>query len=788
MASEIALCNSDGCVCGTPFNIEKLLLRLQLNHYFPRKRWLACTLPVLLALGVGLHAHNAVAQTNVGIGTTTPAASAILDLTSTSMGFLTPRMTTANKLAITSPATGLLVYDNTLNTFYYYNGTAWVPFVSSSGASAGWMILGNAGTVATTNFLGTTDANDLVFRTNNVEGMRLTTGSDLAVGVTTATQKVEVGGNVRVDPVGGVASQFQFMNPANTFATTFAAGAQLATINYTLPTVQGAANTVLTNNGSGVLSWASASNNGWLLLGNAGTTPGTNFLGTTDANDLVFKTNSTEGFRLTSGGNVGIGTTTPGQKLEVQGNTKIDPVAGVASQLMFGNPAGTFTSTFAAGAQLANINYTLPLAQGAANTILSNNGAGVLSWTASSAYDWTLLGNAGTVAGTNFLGTTDNIDLVFKTNATEGMRLTATQNLGIGTAVPTSILHTVASGAKVANYTGNLLTNTATSSTASITKYGTDIQSTGTWNGTTAVNVGLHVNATGGTTNYSALFQGGNVGINTTTPATYMDVNGDMSTRYTSYTASNGANNNIVIGASSFVRITGPSAAFSISGIAGGVDGKLLVLFNSTSQTITISNDNASSTAANRIWTLNSVGDLVFAGKVAVKLIYSAADSRWIVVSSSTTVSTSTSGVITKKKPSDESVTSSTTLQNDNDLFIPINANDSMVIEGYLHTYTASTTPGITIAFTIPTSASMDVGLYCDDVSLGTQETFILTSSGTQTGDILLNSGDIPIHFWGIVITGANSGNIQLQWAQGASSSTATTVKAKSYMRAYYIR
>lgn len=401
---------------------------------------------------------------------------------------------------------------------------------------------------------------------------------------------------------------------------------------------------------------------------------------------------------------------------------------------------------------------------------------------------WQVLGNAGTVAGTNFVGTTDNADLVFKTNAVEGMRLSTASNLGIGTATPTSRLHTVASGAMTSTYTGNLLTNIATSSTASITKYGTEVLSTGTWNGTSATNVGLHVNATGGTTNYSGIFEGGNVGINTMTPATYLDINGDLATRYSSYTASNSSNNDISIGTSSFVRVTGPTAAYSITGIAGGADGKLLVLFNSTTQQITISNENASSAAADRIWTLNNTGDIVINGKGAVKMIYSAADSRWIVISASTTVSTSSTGVITVKKPADQSVTSSTTLVNDNDLVIPINANDSMVIEGYLHAYVATSTPQIQLAWTIPTGASMDIGSYIDDVRLGTQETYILTTSGTSTGAIQLNAGNIPIHFWGVVITGANSGNIQLKWAQGVSSSTATTLKVKSYMRGYYIR
>ncbi|MDP4199651.1 MAG: hypothetical protein Q8922_03510 [Bacteroidota bacterium] len=409
-----------------------------------------------------------------------------------------------------------------------------------------------------------------------------------------------------------------------------------------------------------------------------------------------------------------------------------------------------------------------------------------LAWIPMTGTGWLLSGNGGTIAGTDFLGTTDNADLVFKANAMEGMRLSTSQNLGVGTATPASALHTVASGAMTTDYTGNLLTNVATSSTASITKYGMDILSSGTWNGASATNIGLHTNATGGTTNYSAIFEGGNAGINTTAPATYMDVSGDASIRYSSYSASNGVNNDINIGTSSFVRLTGPTADFSVTGVAGGVDGKVLILFNPTNQLFTISNENTGSVAADRIWTFNSTGDIVVDGKGAVKMIYSAPDSRWIVLSS-TTVSTSSTGLIFAKKPADESVRSSTTLQNDNDLQLPISANDSMIVEGYIH-YHNTGSGSLRMAFTIPTGASMDIAIYTDDVIQPPPETWTLTAGGASTGDMGMNGTDVPIHFYGMVISGANAGTIQIQWAQGVSSSTPTTFKAKSYIRGTLIR
>jgi hypothetical protein len=69
----------------------------------------------------------------VGIGTTTPASSAILELSSTSKGFLPPRMTEAEKAAIASPVAGLMIYQiNNSQGLYYYTGSAWTGPLSVS--------------------------------------------------------------------------------------------------------------------------------------------------------------------------------------------------------------------------------------------------------------------------------------------------------------------------------------------------------------------------------------------------------------------------------------------------------------------------------------------------------------------------------------------------------------------------------------------------------------------------------------------------------------------------------
>lgn len=63
----------------------------------------------------------------VGIGTTNPDPSSILELNSSSQGLLTPRMTTALRTAIDSPAEGLIVYDTDESSFYYYSSGTWIP-------------------------------------------------------------------------------------------------------------------------------------------------------------------------------------------------------------------------------------------------------------------------------------------------------------------------------------------------------------------------------------------------------------------------------------------------------------------------------------------------------------------------------------------------------------------------------------------------------------------------------------------------------------------------------------
>ncbi|NLL29328.1 MAG: hypothetical protein GX259_11115 [Bacteroidales bacterium] len=116
---------------------------------------------------------NVKAQDNVGIGTTSPHATAALDITATNKGLLIPRVALSSTTLInpitTTPATGLLVYNtatagaapnNVVPGFYYWNGTKWVQVGASApscvkldeaydcgGAGAGRTITADAGAV-----------------------------------------------------------------------------------------------------------------------------------------------------------------------------------------------------------------------------------------------------------------------------------------------------------------------------------------------------------------------------------------------------------------------------------------------------------------------------------------------------------------------------------------------------------------------------------------------------------------------------------------------------------------
>ncbi len=82
---------------------------------------------LLPLIAFALHSQIAIAQVSINTDGAQPDNSAILDVSSTTSGVLIPRMTADQRTGISSPATGLLIYQTDGNTgFYYYNGTTWM--------------------------------------------------------------------------------------------------------------------------------------------------------------------------------------------------------------------------------------------------------------------------------------------------------------------------------------------------------------------------------------------------------------------------------------------------------------------------------------------------------------------------------------------------------------------------------------------------------------------------------------------------------------------------------------
>ncbi len=160
-----------------------------------------------------------------------------------------------------------------------------------------------------------------------------------------------------------------------------------------LPASIGAAGQTLTaTNVTGTtvsLDWADASF--WQLEGTAITTGGTGagqqYLGTSNAQDLVLATNGSEVVRVVgiagpTAGYVGVGTPTPQSLMDVRGNLSLTN-SGTASEVRLFEPSadGTEYTAFRSGAQSASVTYTLPSAAPSTDgMVLTATAGGTMSW------------------------------------------------------------------------------------------------------------------------------------------------------------------------------------------------------------------------------------------------------------------------------------------------------------------------------------------------------------------------------------------------------------------------
>jgi len=154
---------------------------------------------IVITLGVILAASSHNNAQNVGINPTgnLPNSSAGLDVDFTDKGILIPRVNLTNlttynpPIAAGTPTESILIYN--INTapgappkgYYYWDGAKWVKLLVTGNPSDAWLTMGNAGTNPANNFLGTTDNNDLVFKTNNTQRMRIKSNGQVVINNTT---------------------------------------------------------------------------------------------------------------------------------------------------------------------------------------------------------------------------------------------------------------------------------------------------------------------------------------------------------------------------------------------------------------------------------------------------------------------------------------------------------------------------------------------------------------------------------------------------------------------------
>jgi|GEM_PF-739361 len=401
----------------------------------------------------------------VGINTTSPFAQ--LEIKSTNQatpsntdGILIPKIDAFPLTNPTAAQNSMMVYlTNDLpgkpKGFYYWdNGSStWKGF----GGNAGWELLGNSGTDPNVNFIGTKDANDVVFRRDNVIsgkiGMANTSfgrsslnplnsgiynsafGLSSLANNTSGNSNSAFGNYSLFNTSSGnfntaVGSNSMYSNTIGIQNT--AMGSSASELNSTGNNNSSLGHYALYNNISGSNNTAVGLESLYTNLGSSNTALGyrSGYTTTTGTNNITVGANATiptpaasdqmsignvlygANMSATASGKIGIGVPTPSEKLEVAGKTKTTDL-----QVTTGASAGK---------------------------VLTSDAVGNATWqNLSLANAWSITGNAGTTVASNFIGTTDNTDLLFKRNNLRSGLLNSSAN---NTSFGVQALNAVSSG------------------------------------------------------------------------------------------------------------------------------------------------------------------------------------------------------------------------------------------------------------------------------------------------------------------------------------------------------
>jgi microcystin-dependent protein len=308
-----------------------------------------------------------IVKAQVGVGTTSPASTAMLDVTSTNKGFLPPRMTTTQRDGIATPvATGLIIYNTDEKVIQIYNGTTW--YTASAATTMGAIAASstaNGGTI-TSGVLSLAPA-------DATNGGIVTTGIQTFAGIKTFNDKVGIGTATPPSKLSVLAGASEPSTPGTNSTGNFRIG---------VSPIEG-----IDFGKSGTAPYS-----GWIQNG----------YNATDNDPLSLNP---------LGGNVGIGTMSPLAKLDVTGNIKITDGTQGAGKVLTSDANGL--ASWQTAGTATNVSGIVAVANGgtgaatlAANNLLVGNGTSAVS-TISPATS----GNILYANGTNWLSKTLGVGL-----------------------------------------------------------------------------------------------------------------------------------------------------------------------------------------------------------------------------------------------------------------------------------------------------------------------------------------------------------------------------------------
>ena len=126
--------------------------------------------------------------------------------------------------------------------------------------------------------------------------------------------------------------------------------------------------------------------------------------------------------------------------------------------------------------------------------------------------------------------------------------------------------------------------------------------------------------------------QNGKVGIGNGQPNATLSISGSVAIQTTSVTITGSPVHNLPVANISYIRLEGATADFTLTGLANGTDGQLLTIFNYSTFSMKIPNNNNGSLPENRVLTLNN-SNYTSTGQGAVNLIYDGTIQRWVMLS-----------------------------------------------------------------------------------------------------------------------------------------------------------